>query len=170
MIRPEEAKSLNSSSCRPTLFQAASQNLVYLRLADAAIKTFLVVLGALPSLKLALFSIDLVTKQRSLLTLVLTAVFTVSVGFLARNLATSEKALDRWLKESAACVPIYAFGFSCFIARTFGTFSVTHDAWVDASVSRACRESFVLALTIALLQALVILRYISSFSLCTSFM
>ena len=168
MIRPEEAKSRNSSSFRPTLFQAAGQNLVYLRLADAAIKTFLVVLLALPTLKLARFSLDLLTKRHSLLALVLTAVFTVSTGFLVRQLATSEKALDRWLKESAASVPIYAFGFSCLIARAFGTSSLPHDSWGDASVSRACRDSFVLALTIAVLQVVVILRYISQLSLCTS--
>ena len=168
MISQEGATSLNSSSNRTTLFQAAAQNFVYLRLADAAIKTFLVALFIFPVMNLARFSVNLLTKQHSLLALVLTAVFTLSAGFLARKLSTSEKALDRWLKESAARVPVYAFGISCLIARVFGNSPSPRDSWSDASVLRVCRDSFVLALTIALLQVVIILRYISPISISTS--
>ncbi|GKY95382.1 hypothetical protein MPSEU_000499800 [Mayamaea pseudoterrestris] len=155
---------MSSTSWRPTLFQAAAQHHMYQRLVTIIGKTFLFVQLVPMAMKTAFFVINLLTHQRGFQTVGLTSFLSIVAVSLAIKLSSSDKALDEWLRESASRVPMYSFAFSCLVNRYFGT-SAAMDVWVFPSALQAIWSSLRLSFGVALLQVVVVLRFVSPISI-----
>lgn len=156
---------MTSTSWKPSLFQAAAQNRVYITLAATTIQMFAAVLAAPLAFQFAYFIFSILTNRMCVMTIIMTTLLSIAAASLAVKLSSSEKTLDRWLQEKASRVPIYAFFLSCLISRAFGSPKGFYSLWESWSFMEACRFSLRLAVSVAVVHFVIVMRYISPISI-----
>jgi hypothetical protein len=159
--------SMTSNNLPPTLFQAAALYRVYNRLALNSINLLSIIIIAPLAIRFVWFLIDLASNKMTFFTLLMTFVLSTSVYLMVFRWSTSKEALERWLDKYERRIPSYALASSLVLARIIGGITGMQDLLTvnPKSMLPSLQDSLYLALAVALLQAAIVLRYISPISI-----